>query len=205
MLSHLKKETTEEFKNKTKTKTEKMIDFSKIEAPKEMSYLKPGIYKLHPTEVKLEQPAGKSSYFNITFTGKEGIVKQKFYLTEKALPNLAYLHEGLFEKSITKSFENITQMHAYFEKALLTKVIEKTILVGGNEADNGLVYCELPFAKFFIKDEDATVGVFDKGSEDYNAVVRKNVNSNNKVDLAAGSILPDDLSDSGDNTDDLPW
>lgn len=181
-----------------------MFNFSKVEAPKETKYLTPGIYTLHPTSVELAYSSQKKTPFlDIAFSGAEGQVKQKFYLSDKALPNLQYLHEGLFDKGITKSFENVEQIHLYFEKALTTKQIDKVYLVGGNEADNGKVYAELPYGRFFVKDVDFIEGAFEKDSARWNDVVKKSVNQ--KVDLATDDSLLPSGGDSEAADDDLPW
>lgn len=185
-----------------------MFDFSKVEAPKETKYLSPGVYTLHPTAVELgESTQKKTPYLDITFTGNAGMVKQKFYLSEKALQNLQYLHEGLFGKGITKSFDSNAQVHAYFEKVLTTKLVEKQFLVGGQEADNGRVYAELPFGRFFVR-EDAGIpeGEFEKDSARWNDVVKKR-DAGKSVDLATdSSLLPSDGADSSVAADDdLPW
>ncbi len=184
-----------------------MYDFSKVDAPKEINYLTPGIFVLHPSAVELEQPDGKSPFLNITFAGNEGIVKQKFYLTTKALPNLQYLHEGLFGKGITKAFDSNEQAHAYFEKVLTTKVVEKPFLVGGEEAENGKVYCNLPFGRFMIKEGTPyEVGAFEPGTARYKDVIKRSERTSRSEDLATNSSL---LPNSGDNEpigdDDLPW
>lgn len=182
-----------------------MIDFSKVEAPKDLKYLNPGVYMLHATEVKLEEPAGKTPCLNITFEGQEGMVRQKFYLSEKALPNLLYLHEGIFGKGITKAFENNAQVHAYFEKALTSKQVDKPFLVGGQEADNGKVYCELPFGSFIFKEGVSyTLGEFEPNSSKYAEVIRK---STTRKDLPETSSLLPDLGTSilGEEDSSMPW
>lgn len=177
------------------------IDFSKVEVSKNTEYLKPGIYMLAPDKVEYEKPEGKTPYLNITFSGNEGIVKQKFYLTEKAFSNLQYLHTNMFGKALDKSFENETQVAAYFEKALLTKKIEKPFLVGGQRNSDGKVYCELPFSRFIINDKtEYSVGAFDPESSQYKDVVKASTLTGSKIPTGSSTIIDDSSSN-----EDMPW
>lgn len=182
------------------------FDFSKVESVKETKYLKPGTYLLSVSEVKLEQPDNKTPYLNITFSGKEGLVKQKFYLSPKSFPNLQYLHENVFGKPLTKAFENVEQVAAYFEKALTLKKVEKPFIVGAQLSSNGKLYSELPYGRFIIKDGvDYTVGEYEVGSPRYNEVVRK-ADSTGSASLSTDSaIIPDEAGEIVDTGDDMPW
>lgn len=182
-----------------------MYDFSQVESVKESQYLKPGVYVLNPSDVKLEE-GGKTPYLNITFSGTNGMVKQKFYLTAKALPNLQYLHEGFFGKPITKAFESNAQLEAYFQKALVGRKIEKPMIVGGQIAENGQLYSELPFGKFLIKEGvQFTEGEFDEKSPDYNRVVRKSSGSKTPGLSTDNTMLSDTVGGEDMNSDDMPW
>lgn len=185
-----------------------MFDFSKIDSPVNKSYLNPGIYKLHPTDVTLQEPAGKTAYLVITFENENASVKQKFYLTEKALSNLQYLHEGFFGKRIEKVFENNKQIEAYFKKALLTKKIEKTFIVGGQISPDGKIYSELPFGNFFVKDGvEYDEGEFEVDGHMFNKFVKKqNVSSrvSSNDDVILSTHIPDSDNTSSDD-EDMPW
>jgi hypothetical protein len=185
-----------------------MFDFSKIDSPVSKSYLTPGIYKLYVSDVELVEKEGKTSYLNITFQNENGSVKQKFYLSEKALSNLQYLHEGFFNKRIEKVFENNKQVEAYFKKALLTKKIEKDFIVGGQIAQDGKVYTELPFGNFLVKDGvDYDLGEFEEDGHMYRKFVKKQSVSKS-VASSDDVILSNPITDvdsSDDNEDDMPW
>lgn len=181
-------------------------DFSKVEPIKDITFLKPGIYKLHVSKVELDE-AGKTPFLNITFSGESGQVRQKFYLSEKALSNLLYLHEGYFGKPITKGFEDNLQVATYFEKALTAKKIEKPIIVGGQIADNGRLYGELPFGKFFVKEGVPFVeGEFEEDTARWKEVVRKSKPFANSSTTTDSAMLPSSSDDTvTDTTDEMPW
>lgn len=182
------------------------FDFSKVEVPQQLNYLRPGTYVLSVTKVDLEKPSGKTPYLNITFSGKSGVVKQKFYLTPKAFPSLQYLHESMFGKTLSKAFDNLDQIYTYFEKALTSKKIEKTMIVGGQES-NGKVYAELPYCRFVLKDGTPyEEGAYEEGSARWNEVVRKSKTTDSGLTSDA-TILPSDIAPdqiSGGETD-MPW
>lgn len=186
-----------------------LFDFSKVDAPVQLEYLKPGTYVLSVSQVDLEKPENKTPYLNITFSGKDGMLKQKFYLTPKAFPALQYLHEGLFGKPLTKAFDNLEQIHAYFQKALTAKKIEKVFLVGGQEADNGRVYAELPYGRFLLKEGTPyEEGAYEEGSARWKDVVRKNKLSTTTNLGTDDTILPSDIAQDqvkGDGEEDMPW
>lgn len=183
------------------------FDFSKVDVPKEISYLKPGAYLLGVEKVEFEKPEGKTPYLNITFGGKAGVVKQKFYLTPKAFTNLQYLHQGMFGKPLTKSFESLEQIYAYFEKALTTKRIEKMVIVGGQVNDEGRVYAELPYGRFFGKEGVAYVeGEYPEGSDRWKDLVRKAQKQGAAPELSTGSaILPGGDIDASQVDSEMPW
>jgi hypothetical protein len=185
-----------------------MFDFSKVETAKSGQYLRPGMYRLTPTTVELEQPDNANPRLNVTFTHKDGSsLRERFIITPKALSRLQYLHEAWFGKKLEKAFSSVDQIGEYFKKALLTKAKEMPMIVGGELADNGRVYARLPFTGFVVLREDLfEEGAFEEGTARYNEVVKAR-NGNTPAPLSDSAVLPtSDTSDSSSSSDDdMPW
>lgn len=181
------------------------LDFSGVE-PAESgtgSHLKPGIYHLKPSTVELVETDGKTSAIKVGFTsvddGYEGqTVEEKFYLSQKALPRLQYLHEQYLGFRLENKAITYQKLTDYLSQKLLTK--PKTILVkvGGRESTDGKVYNQLPYSDFILNaDADVEVGAFEEGGAEYNKSIQKNRNA---ATMSTSAILQDRAGNS-----DLPW
>lgn len=171
-----------------------MFDFSKTKAATANNYLNPGIYRLRPTEVKLDKFAKGSEYIGIKFETEDGqsFIEKFNFGTEKgnkvSAERLQYLHEGFFGKSLTKNFTSTKEIADYFSKYLTTKPIVKTIVVGGRD-DGKNVYACLPYAGFFVdEDSDVELGEFESGSAQYKKVVRKDEKTSEVAGRANGLL-----------------
>lgn len=183
-----------------------LFDFSKVSAATQTEYLKPGFYNLSISDVKFEKKEGATPYLTVTFTDKNAnIVKEKFFLTVKAMPRLQYLHESWFSKKLEKAFSSIDECAAYFEKALTSKKINKNVIVGGTINEAGKLYAGLPFTNFILP-EDARFeeGAFDEDSANYKTYVKKST-PNSLLANTSDTLLPDTSTDSSDNDEDMPW
>lgn len=181
------------------------FDFSKVEAAKGSQYLRPGHWRLTPTDVTLETPDKGNPRLNVTFTHKTGaFVKEKFILTPKAITRLQYLHEAWFGKKLEKAFTSTEQIGEYFKKALLTKAKEMPMIVGGEETPEGKVYAKLGFTDFiFLREDLFEEGEFERGTARWNEVVKKRAGATIASDSA---LLPSSDSPVEDNSDDsMPW
>ena len=150
-----------------------MINFSEVQVPVETSYVKPGFWKMAPTKAELVEKEGKVPYLDITFEGTKGKLNDKFFLSEKAVGRLQYLHEGLYEKRLEKSFANNTELAGYFNTLFTKKSVPLNLIVGGEEAANGKTYANLPFTGFITSDDNFEEGAFEPGTARYNEVVKK--------------------------------
>lgn len=187
-----------------------LLNFNDVESPKENEYLKPGYYKVSPFEAKYVEYQKKDGspgtpYVEVTFKADEGIVKERYFITAKALERLQYLHENLFGKRLEKAFENEKQVGAYFEKAFASpkaKEIKKTLVVAGERVGDR-VFSRLEFSKYFLPDAmEVNLGAFSEDSPLYSryVVVKQNeatntndtiINENTKVEVP--SDINDDL------------
>jgi hypothetical protein len=179
-----------------------MYDFSKVEVPEQSSYLKPGMWRLTPTVVELEEPEKGNPRVNVTFTDGAGAsVRERFILTPKAIKRLQYLHEAWFGKKLEKAFSSNKQIGEYFKKALLTNAKEMPMIVGGEQAPDGKVYARLPFLYFIVKEDQFEEGAFEEGTQRWNSVVKRREGDSN-IMSSDSAVLPSSASDSAD---DMPW
>lgn len=187
-----------------------LFDFSKVEAAKNSQYVRPGMWRMTPTAVELEQPDNKNPRLRITFTHKSGAsFKEMFIITPKALSRLQYLHEACFDKKLEKAFSSVEQLGEYFKKALLTKPRELPLIVGGEESSDGKIYARLPFTGFIVaNEENFEEGEFEQGTARYNDVVRKQFGATSIPSDSAVLPSTDELPSSEDGEDsdsDMPW
>lgn len=178
-----------------------LFDFSQVVVENNGSYLAPGHYNVSVKDVSYDKTGTPALV--VTFANKQGsMVKEKFWLTAKALPRLQYLHEAWFGKKLEKAFKSVEEIVTYFTRALTAKEIRKNIIVSGNEADNGKVYGNLKFLGFVLPDT-VTIeeGPFAEGTTNYIENVKKNSKSS-AASLTDTTILPGDDSD---DDDDLPF
>lgn len=181
------------------------LDFSNV-APAEGGglYLKPGVYYAKPSAVELVQKEGSSAAIKVSFTAVSDeyagqSVDEKFFLTEKALPRLQYLHEKYLGFRLENAAITFKKLADYLSNKLLTKPKTIALVVGGNEKD-GKVYGQLPFTDFIVEDtSNLEEGPFKEGSPEYLRVVRK---ARNAATASAAPILSGGVA--SDNTK-MPW
>lgn len=177
------------------------FNFKDVDVPAEnLSYIKPGFWKMAPVQADLVAVEGKNPYISIIFEGKEGKLVDKFYLSEKAMVRLQYLHTELYEKKIEKDFASASDIATYFNTLFTKKKVELSVVVGGEESSDGTkVYAKLPFLNFVIKDEDFTEGAFEPDSPRYKSVVKKNTFQ------STGAPKSNDTVVKSSDDDIMPW
>ena len=177
------------------------FNFKDVEVPVEITFVRPGFWKLAPTKAELIKKENKVPYLEITFEGEAGKMKDKFYLSEKAISRLQYLHIELYEKRLEKSFENDHDLEAYFNTLFSKKRILLNLVVGGEETTDGKLYTSLPYAGFVSSDPNYKEGAFEKNTTEYNNVVKKsNVPVNSDV-----IQTPYASTSKGSTGSDFPW
>lgn len=143
-----------------------MYNFENVEVPsgeQRKTYLKPGMYELkltnvegfvtNPSDPKKTPTHGMEFEFTCTSTNMEydnSIISCRFYITEKAMPRLQYLHNGLFDKPISRTFTNESEIVTYFKSLVPHSTLVKMITGGKNV--NGKLYTDLPYMNFFASD-----------------------------------------------------
>ena len=153
-----------------------MYDFSKVQPATVGNYLEPGLYKLRIKEAKgIESKQNKTPGLAVTFHNQDGqTVTATFYVTENTLDRLQYLHSAWLGKNADGKFKSAEEIIEYFVKALTSsaaKKITKVVLLGGNIAENGKVFSDLPYSGFVVEDENVELGEFDKDSKEYKKYV----------------------------------
>lgn len=191
------------------------FDFKNAEAAKEVSYLKPGVYSMKITEVKLDKFPKGSPFLGITFETVDGLklTEKMGFSTEKALEvfisRLQYLHEAWTGKKLDKVLKSVEEVETYFKKTFVNpKAGTRNIIVGG-EVNGKNVYATLPFTNFITTDLDE--GEFTEGDE----LWKKYVKTSNFKSEASGKkngILNEDAEDTTDDAggsteaeEDTPW
>lgn len=195
------------------------FNFKDAEAAKEVSYLKPGVYAMKITEVKIDKFPKGSPYLGITFETVDGLklTEKMGYSTEKALEvfisRLQYLHEAWTGKKLDKVLKSVEEVEAYFKKTFVNpKAGTRNIVVGG-EVNGKNTYAALPFTNFIATAESGLEeGEFAEGSEEW----KKYVKVSNRKSEASGKkngILNEDEGDEDgggkedkeDDDNDTPW
>jgi adenylate cyclase class IV len=172
-----------------------MFDFSKTEAAKSSTFLKPGVYRLKPTKVTLGAFPKGTKYLEVTFETEDEVeFSEKFSLTDKAIGRLQYLHEAFFAKKCEKAFKSEDEVAAYFKKALTTKSIVKNVILGGEISGNN-VYASLPYTNFVDTDEALDLGEFEEDGEEWKKYVKKRTTNTSEVAGKDNGILNDDDDD----------
>lgn len=192
------------------------FDFSNAEAAKEVSYLKPGVYSMKITEVKLDKFPKGSPFLGITFETVDGLklTEKMGFSTEKALEvfisRLQYLHEAWTGKKLDKVLKSVEEVEAYFKKTFVNPKAGTRLIVVGGEVNGKNVYATLPFTNFITTELEE--GEFTEGDENW----KKYVKASNRKSEASGKkngVLNEDAEDAteggGDaaeaEDDDTPW
>lgn len=198
------------------------MNFGKAEAAKENNFLKPGVYSMKISEVKLDKfPKGKT-YLGFTFITEEGLT-----LTEKMgfdwdnesakqneifMSRLQYLHEAWTGKKCEKVFKKASEIETYFKAAFVNpKAGVRNIIVGG-EVSGGKTYAALPFTAFILdKDSDLEAGEFEEGDDNWKKYVKKSTKTSEAAGKKGGVLNEDGEDGKGDakedagSGEDTPW
>ncbi len=198
------------------------FDFSTAEAAKETSYLKPGVYEMKVTEVKLDKFPKGADYLGITFETEDGLkfTEKMGFSSDKAkevfLSRLQYLHLGWFNKKLDKVFKTPKEIEAYFAKYLTgPKAGARKIIIGG-EISGKNIYGSLPFTNFIVPDDaDLELGEFTEGDENWKKYVKKSSRTSEATGKANGVLNDDDdagtaktakgSTTEAEDDDDAPW
>jgi hypothetical protein len=195
------------------TTNQETFDFSQVESPVSVAYLRPGYHVLHIAGAEYNAPQGTnkngealSPYVEVVFNGKKGQIGSQYMITPKAMPRLQYLFQALTGSKLDKKFESAEQVGKYFE-ALLNKdqikVKELHIIVGGRRGKNNAVYANIPYSDYIVPTEvPFEEKEFIEGSDDYNRFVQAPVHNASSSNDAL--ILPN-IQDSNDPLSDLPF
>jgi hypothetical protein len=184
-----------------------MYDFSKVQPATAGNYIEPGLYKLRIKDAKgIESKQNKTPGLAVTFHNKNGqTVTATFYVTENTLDRLQYLHFAWLGKNADGTFKTAEAIIEYFVKALTSvaaKKITKVVLVGGNIAENGRVFSDLPYSGFIVEDENVELGEFDKDSKEYKKYVLPS-NLKNESSGKKNGILNNDDDDEDKEDEDF--
>jgi hypothetical protein len=195
------------------------FDFKNTEAAKEVSFLKPGVYAMKVTEVKLDKFPKGSPYLGITFETADGLklTEKMGYSSDKALEvfvsRLQYLHEAWTKKKLDKVLTSAEDVEAYFKKTFVNPKAGTRLIIVGGEVSGKNTYATLPFTGFIVGDDSKlTEGEFEEGSEEW----KKYVKASNRKSEATGKkngVLNEDDDDATDDAaeddtageEDTPW
>jgi len=199
-----------------------MFDFKTAESAAEISFLKPGVYAMKVSEVKLDKFLKGATYLGITFETADGLKvteKMGYNLKDpKAKQNeifmsrLQYLHEAWSGKKLDKVFKKAEEIEAYFAKCFVNaKAGTRKVVIGGS--DNGkAVFAELPFTNFIVgSDSDLEEGEFEVGSTEWKKYVKASSNpaTSGKKQGILNAVDDEEPAESGKDDeageDDTPW
>lgn len=188
------------------------FDFNGVEAAKLGNYLKPGRYKVRVSDV--ETGVHKQSqipYMAVTFTTQDKKqFTEKFNLGAKAgskstynpLSRLQYLHEAWLGEPLNAKFNSLQAVADYFKKALVSKKAGVKVILLKGEKVGKVVYGRLDFTNFLVTDEDAELGEFAVGSDEYKANVEISARTSEVAGKKNGLLnASDDEDDFGDDED----
>lgn len=185
-----------------------MFDFSKTEAASEGSYLKPGIYTLKVTKGEAgTTKENKTPFVALTFENEDGLgVTEKFMITEKALGRLQYLYQGATGKKLEKAFKSAKEVSDFFIKTFTAAKAPALNIVVGGEINGKITYANLPYTNF-IAGEDAELGEFEEGDDNWKKYVKKSTRTNESSGKKQGILNDTDADKNDDKTDDeeTPW
>jgi len=192
------------------------FNFGSVEAAAELAFLKPGVYTMKISEVKLDKFPKGSPYLGITFTTEDGdsYTEKMGYSSEKAvevfMSRLQYLHEAWTNKKLDKVFKSIEEVESYFRKTFVNpKAGTRNIVIGG-EVNGKNTYASLPFTNFIVpEDSDLELGEFTEGDANWKKYVklsnRKSEASGKKNGILNDSDDSDNKDDDKDTDGDTPW
>jgi hypothetical protein len=193
------------------------FNFGNAEAAAELEFLKPGVYAMKISEVKLGVfPQKKTGYLGITFTNEDGqsYTEKLSYASEKAvevfMSRLQYLHEAWTNKKLDKVFKSIEEVESYFGKAFVNpKAGTRNVIIGG-ETNGKVTYASLPFTNFIVpKDSDLELGEFEEGDANWKKYVkvsdRKSEASGKKNGILNDTSDNKEAATDADDSNDTPW
>lgn len=205
---------------KATTATTSGFDFSKAEAAAENVYLKPGVYAMKISEVKLGTFPKGSPYLGLTFSTSDGLsfTEKMGFGSEKAkevfMSRLQYLHEAWAGKKLDKVFKSIEEIEAYFAKTFASpKAPSKNVIIGG-EVSGSNVYAALPYTNFIVPDDgNLELGEFEKDDANWKKYVKASARKSEASGKPGGILNEDDSEDlttGGDDAtdgddDETPW
>lgn len=180
-----------------------ILDFSGVDSAEGNggNWLRPGVYNVKPSDVELVEKEGVKPRLKISFTPtsdeySDAVLSESFFLSEKALPRLQYLHEKYLGFKLENKAITLKQLEEYFKKKLLVKPKTITIKVDGEQTGDK-VYARLPFTDFIIE-ENVEEGAFEEDSAEYKKAVKKGRNASTGSNAAV-------LSTRSTGGDSLPW
>lgn len=196
------------------------FNFGAVEAAKENNFLKPGVYSMKVSEVKLDKfPKGKT-YLGITLSTEDGLTltdKLGFdWADESAKQNqvfisrMQYLHEAWVGKKCEKTFKKPEEIEEYYRKTFVNpKAGVRNIIVGGEVSQDGKTYAALPFTKFIVeKGDKIELGEFEEGDDNWKKYVKK-TSRTSEASGKKGGILNEasepDAKSEDTGGDDTPW
>lgn len=179
-------------------------DFSKTEAAAASSYLVPGFYRMKVTAVKLETMANEKAtkYLGFIFSTDDGTsFTEKFFLSEKAIARLQYLHEAWTNKKCDKVFKTDKEVEAYFAKLFANPKAPSKLLVVGGEESKDKIYAQLPYSGFVVTDEEGVEeGPFEEGDANWKKYVKHSSRTNESTGRGNGRLNETDENDTPDST-----
>lgn len=193
------------------------FNFKETESAKEISYLKPGVYDMKVTDVKIDKFPKGQPYLGITLQNEEGLsfTEKMGYSSDKArevfMARLQYFHEAWTNKKLDKVFKSVEEVESYFKKCFVNpKAGTRKVIIGG-DLNGKNVYASLPFTNFILnEDSDLELGEFEENGASW----KKYVKTSNRKSEAAGKkngILNEDENDNDEkdnksaDTDETPW
>ncbi len=127
------------------------INFTGVEAAKGGNFVDPGVIGLFKvTDMEMVAATDKvKQHMTVIFQGEkeEGMYKERFFISEKALGRFKY-----FIEELTGNAPDGDLQISRIKDACLGKITG--LKIGGTVGDNGKGYSELSYADFMIKPED---------------------------------------------------
>jgi hypothetical protein len=195
------------------------LNFSNVESLDSYEYLSPGMYRLKPTSAKLNYSNNNTPILNVNFqcisdnkeyNGKN--VKEKFFLTEKALKRFQTFFTYMYDRKLDKAFNSYEDLEKYMNTIFKHDAnVDKPFIVAGSMY-NGSVYSKLPFTNFAVSEDLFEEQEFEENSKFWKRYVE--IQKPAEDSFAEGSNnskneFDDNLSDnsfgSEGNDEDIPF